>query len=260
MKIIVPEVDESHLAEAVQRFRSSKMAVALTGAGISVASGIPDFRSHGGLWKRFPPDEYATLEIFLRKPRKAWQLYRAVGDILQGKKPNAAHHALARLEEKSLLYGIITQNIDMLHQHAGSRNVLEMHGEHRHLHCLQCGGLEEAGQKHYRSPEPPVCRKCGFILKPNVVLFGEAVRGLDEIFTLLQHCDLLLVVGTSAQVYPAAGLPAMIKRTNGLIYEFNVEETPLTLGRTMYPSGSDFFFQGNAADTLRLFSRAATCV
>ncbi|MDW7773032.1 MAG: NAD-dependent deacylase [Desulfobulbaceae bacterium] len=257
MKIIVPGIDERHLEESVRRLKSARLPLALTGAGISVASGIPDFRSPGGLWSRFNPDEYATLEVFLRNPKKAWRLYRAVGEVLQDKKPNAAHYALARLEQQGLLQGVITQNIDMLHQQAGSINVLEIHGEHRHLQCLRCGGLEKAMAEHYQAPEPPVCGGCGSILKPNVVLFGEGVRRLDEIHQLLQGCDLLLVVGTSARVHPAAGLPAIIKRKNGLIYEFNLEETALTRGQSMRQSGSDFFFRGEAADTLQLLSRAA---
>jgi NAD-dependent protein deacetylase/lipoamidase len=257
MKVIVPGVDERYLPDAVARFRSARMPLALTGAGISVASGIPDFRSPGGLWTRFAPDEYATLEVFLRQPEKAWQLYRALGRILQGKEPNAAHYALARLEQEGLLHGIITQNVDMLHQRAGSNSVLEIHGEHRHLQCLQCGELEEADEDHYRAKQPPVCRQCGYILKPNVVLFGEAVRSLDEIYFLLQQCDLLLVVGTSAQVYPAAGLPALVRRNNGFIYEFNLEETALTRGLTMDQAGSDFFFRGEAPETLQLFTDTA---
>lgn len=260
MKIIVPGGDERNLEEAVRKLRSAKLPLALTGAGISVASGIPDFRSPGGLWTRFAPNEYATLEVFLQKPEKAWQLYRALGRILEGKEPNEAHYALARLEKNGLLHGVITQNVDMLHQRAGSRIVLEIHGEHRHLQCLQCGELEEADEEHYRTRSTPVCRHCGYILKPNVVLFGEAVRKLDEIHFLLQHCDLLLVVGTSAQIHPAAALPFLVKQNNGLIYEFNLEETMLTCGQAAESAGSDFFFRGNAAETLQLFADTAAAL
>ncbi|MDH3328831.1 MAG: Sir2 family NAD-dependent protein deacetylase [Desulfobulbaceae bacterium] len=257
MKIIVPGGDERYLGEAVRKFRSARLPLALTGAGISVASGIPDFRSPGGLWTRFAPNEYATLEVFLQKPEKAWQFYRALGSILQGKEPNEAHYALARLEQQGLLHGVITQNVDMLHQRAGSKVVLEIHGEHRHLQCLQCGELEEANEEHYRTRSPPVCRQCGYILKPNVVLYGEAVRKLDEIYFLLQHCDLLLVVGTSVQVHPAAALPSLVKQNNGLIYEFNLEGTTLTWGQTTARAGSDFFFRGDAAKALQLFADTA---
>lgn len=258
MKNIIPGVDEQYLEEAARNFYSARLPVALTGAGISVASGIPDFRSTGGLWTRFAPDEYATLEVFLREPEKAWHLYRALGKILQDKEPNEAHYALARLEHDGLLHGIVTQNVDMLHQQAGSRFVLEIHGEHRHLQCLQCGELEKAGEAHYLARQPPVCRQCGFILKPNVVLFGEAVRSLDEIHLLLQQCDLLLVIGTSAQINPAAGLPSLVKRNNGLVYEFNLEETALTSGHSAGMVGSDFLFRGRAAETLQMFAAAIT--
>jgi len=254
MKNIVPGQDETYLQEAVEKFRDARLALALTGAGISVASGIPDFRSPGGLWTRFAPDEYATLEIFLLDPEKAWQLYRALGAVLQDKEPNAAHYALARLENMGLLHGVITQNVDMLHQQAGSRTVLEIHGEHRHLQCLQCGAVEEARAEHFQGNLTPVCSRCGFMLKPNVVLFGEDVRHLDEIHLLLQDCDLLLVVGTSARVYPAAGLPTYVRRNNGLIYEFNLEETDLSRGDFPSLPGSDFFFRGNAAETVKLFA------
>jgi NAD-dependent deacetylase len=256
MKIIEPGVGERHLEEAVKRFRSARLAVALTGAGISVASGIPDFRSPGGLWSRYSPDEYATLEVFQREPGKAWQLYRAVGEILDGKEPNAAHYALARLEWLGMLHAIVTQNVDMLHQLAGSENVLEIHGEHRHLQCLRCGELEPGEQRHYRSGQPPLCRKCGVVLKPNVVLFGEEVRRLEEIHLLLQDCDLLLVAGTSARVYPAAGLPLMVRRNRGLVYVFDREETELTRPGVMQESQTDYFFRGPAEVTLDLFCRA----
>ncbi len=254
MKIVVPENNETNMNECLRKFREARFPLALTGAGISVESGIPDFRSPGGLWTKFAPDEYATLDVFLRNPAKAWQLYKALGKTLEGKKPNAAHIALAQLEKAGLIHGVITQNVDMLHQQAGSKNVLEIHGDRQHLQCLECGKLEKVCVEHYQRPEPPVCSECGFILKPNVVLFGEAVRRLDEIHLLLQHCDLLLVIGTSAQVYPAAGLPDMVKRNNGLIYEFNTDETNLTRGQSCNNLQSDFFFQGRAAATLPLFS------
>jgi NAD-dependent deacetylase len=254
MKVIIPGRNVTYLEESVSRFRAARLPVVLTGAGISVESGIPDFRSSGGLWTQFAPDEYATLEVFLRNPEKAWQLYRAMGEVLEGKKPNEAHCALARLEQAGFLHGVITQNIDGLHQSAGSRTVLEIHGEHQHLQCIRCGELEEAAREHYRSRCPPVCRECGAVLKPNVVLFGEAVRSLDEIHHLLHQCDLLMVVGTSAQVYPAATLPDRVRENNGLIYEFNVEETTLTRGQFPGSLQSDYFFQARAAESLPFFA------
>lgn len=258
MKKTSPLIEEEYLKDAARLFRAARLPVALTGAGISVASGIPDFRSKGGLWTRFAPNEYATREVFLHNPEKAWQLYRALGKTLEGKEPNPAHYALARLEEQGMLHGVVTQNVDMLHQRAGSKNVLEIHGDHQHLQCLSCGELEEIRNKHYTMQELPVCRQCGHILKPNVVLFGEQVRQLEEIYLLIEQCDLLLVVGTSAQVHPAAGLPSIIKQNNGLIFEFNIEKTKLTSGLSMDGVRSDFFFLGDAAETVPYFVDAVT--
>ncbi len=228
--------------EAASRIRAAGRVLALTGAGISVASGIPDFRSRGGLWSMFPPEEYATIGIFRRDPARAWQLYRAMGRILAGKTPNPAHRALARLEAAGCLQGVITQNVDGLHQAAGSRRVLEIHGEHHHLQCLRCGSLEPVREAHYREEDLPCCDKCGSVLKPNVVLFGEPVRHLDEIHELVARCDLLLVIGTSARVHPAAGLPQMVRSQGGLLVEVNREQA-------LSPP-PDLFLPGPAEQTL----------
>ena len=255
LKVIIPGKDEGYLAGAVNRFKAAKLPVALTGAGISVESGIPDFRSSGGLWTQFSPDEYATLEVFLRNPEKAWQLYRALGKTLEGKKPNTAHDVLAALERRGMLHGVVTQNVDMLHQQAGSKHVLEIHGDHQHLQCIRCGELEQVTPEHYLSDVIPSCRECHAPLKPNVVLFGESVRGLDDIHALLSYCDLLLVIGTSAQVYPAAGLPLIVKQNNGLIFEFNLEETTLSRGQSLDFMQSDYLFKGIAGQSLSHFGK-----
>ncbi|MHC4944335.1 MAG: SIR2 family NAD-dependent protein deacylase [Planctomycetota bacterium] len=261
VKTILAGEDEKFLDEAVDAFRAAKKPVALTGAGISVESGIPDFRSPGGLWTRMAPEEYATIEVFLNDPEKAWKLYRAIAESLEGAKPNPAHLALAELERAGMLSGIVTQNVDGLHHAAGSEKVIEMHGDHRHLHCLQCRCLFEVVPEHFNSDEVPCCMECDLPLKPNAVLFGEDVRGMEEIIALLSECDLLLVIGTSAQVYPAAGLPAAVKQNEGLIFEFNLESTALTRGETagafifsLYSSENttrtDYFFKGFASETL----------
>jgi len=202
MKTIIPARNEKHLAEAVSAFTSARSAAALTGAGISVGSGIPDFRSQGGLWTRFSPDEYATLEVFLENPGKAWGLYRELGRKLQDKKPNRAHRVLADFEAHGYLKGIVTQNIDSLHQSAGNRYVFEIHGDHTQLQCIRCGYLEPVEEHHFLEGDVPLCADCSYPLKPNIVLFGENVRSLEEITFFIQHCDLLLVIGTSASVYP----------------------------------------------------------
>lgn len=248
--IVIQSENDVRLSEAADLLKNSGKTVALTGAGISVGSGIPDFRSPGGLWSIFAPDEYATLDVFYRDPEKAWQLYRALGNTLLGKICNPAHQALAALEERGLLAGVVTQNVDNLHQQAGSSVVLEIHGDHQHLQCLQCGHLEPVVDEHYEMTAIPRCPACAFPLKPNVVLFGEAVRQLEEIETLVTDCEILLVIGTSAQVYPAAGLPLAVKQRGGAVFEFNHEQA---LGGDLFSGISvitDYFFCGDAAKTL----------
>jgi NAD-dependent deacetylase len=236
-----------HCEESVRRFRAAKKAVALTGAGISVESGIDDFRSPGGLWSRFPPEEYATLDVFRSNPEKSWRLFRAVGKDLVGKKPNNAHRILAELEIEGYLKGVITQNIDNLHQQGGSRNVLEMHGNHHYLQCPGCGNISVLPDSLLRSDDIPRCILCHAVVKPDVVLFGENIHCFREIDDLLHHCDLLMVVGTSAQVYPAALLPEQVRMSGGLIYEFNINATALTA------KGCDYFFRGPASVMLHQF-------
>jgi len=260
-RIILPGQAEEWLAEAVVRFREASCVAALTGAGISVESGIPDFRSPGGVWARYDANEYATLEAFLCNPAKAWRLYRDLARGLVERQPNAAHLALARLEEAGRLEAVITQNIDGLHQAAGSRCVLEMHGDHHHLQCLRCDWRGPLRDEHLETGDKaPGCPLCGYPLKPNMVLFGEDVRHMPEIEALVGRCDLLLVVGTSAQVYPAARIPGLVARHNGLIYEFNLGPTDLTRGRTDFGNlwaspgaRSDYLFQGPATETVSLF-------
>ncbi len=246
-KIIHPERDP--LDEAAEAYREARHPVALTGAGISVESGIPDFRSAGGLWTIFRPEEYATIETFNQTPGKAWRLYRALGTALVGKEPSAAHLALARLETAGHLKAVITQNIDGLHSRAGSRRVLEVHGEHQNLHCLGCGSVRPVERVDLEDGPPPTCAKCGYPLKPNIVLFGEMVRQMPEIDEILGQCDLLLVIGTSAQVYPVASFPYVVHRHSGLIYEFNKAPTPLT-------NLADFFFEGKAGASVPALVKA----
>lgn len=244
---------KDYLSEAVTHFKTASHAVALTGAGISVASGIADFRSPGGLWTHFSPDEYATLDVFLQNPQKAWKLYRAMGKELLGKIPNKGHRVLADFEIKGLLKGLITQNVDDLHQTAGNKNVLEIHGDHQHLHCLKCGNCIPVEERHYNMDEVPECELCQYPFKPNVVLFGESVRSLDEINDLISNCDLLLVIGTSANVYPAAGIPERVKQQGGVIFEFNREQALSFSGFSGHTPFTDYFFEGELSRTLPLF-------
>jgi len=239
--------NRDYLLEAAGSFKTASHPVALSGAGISVGSGIADFRSPGGLWTFFSPDEYATLDVFLHDPEKAWRLYRNLGKELLGKKPNKGHQVLADFEENGLLNGLITQNVDSLHQAAGSKKVLEIHGDHQNLHCLQCGNTIPVSKNHYDMKDVPECQLCLYPLKPNIVLFGEPVKNLYEIQNLVSACDLLLVIGTSAKVFPAAGIPERVRQQGGIIYEFNREQV-LSL--------SDYFFEGDLGATLPLFGDA----
>ena len=208
--------------------QSQGKAVALTGAGISVESGIPDFRSAGGLWDKFDPMEYATIDAFRRDPRKVWQMIFSLEALLHRAAPNPAHVALAQLEQAGLLRGIVTQNIDNLHQRAGSTRVVEFHGNGQRLRCLACGALIEATEAG-RAGEPPLC-SCGEILKPDVVFFGEQIphTALQAATELLEECEVMLVVGTSATVYPFASLPGVAANRGCTLVEVNLEPTGLS--------------------------------
>ena len=238
------------IQEARRLLASCQKVVALTGAGISVESGIPDFRSPNGLWARYPPDEYATIDAYLAKPDKVWKLWHELARDLRAAQPNPAHDALARLEADGLLKAVITQNIDGLHQRAGNRAVIEYHGNASQLVCLECG--------RYRPIEPElgsaVAPRCdcvpGALMKPDVVFFGELIpaRAMAEAQRWAARCDAMIVVGTSANVYPCAGLPFTAKEHGAAIIEVNLEPTEYTRRIT------DCFIQGKAGESLPLIA------
>jgi len=260
MKTILPGKNSEALEQAATAYKSSRCALALTGAGISVNSGIADFRSPDGLWSKFSPEEYATLPVFERNPEKAWTLFREMGREIVGKEPNKGHKVLARLEQQKSLRGIITQNVDNLHQAAGSQKVLEIHGDHQHLQCLSCGNTIPVEKAHFETTDIPQCPICSYTFKPNVVLFGEAVRHLESIEHLILQCDLLMVIGTSAQVYPAATLPGMVKQQGGLIYEFNLQPALNSSPYSSAAKGADYYFEGDLSQTLPAFEKAVSRV
>ena len=218
---------ESTISEVAVVLAGCREVVAFTGAGISVESGIPDFRSPGGLWDRFDPVEYAHISTFLREPARSWEMFLAVEQILDQAEPNPAHVALADLEADGLLRSVVTQNIDGLHQAAGSRTVHEFHGTHAELHCVDCG--RRYGRERAQESIPPHC-SCGQALKPAVVLFGEAIPGdaHDAAFRDAESCDAVLVVGTSATVFPAAQVPYIVAGRNKPVIVIDREPTPLT--------------------------------
>lgn len=214
---------EKAILEACRMLRQSRKAIALTGAGVSTESGIPDFRSAGGLWSRFDPLEYGTLGAFEDDPRKVWNMLKELIDIADAK-PNPGHTALAKLEKAGILKGIITQNIDMLHQKAGSHTVVEFHGSIRSFTCLDCGKTYELSEVRHMAL-PPKCGFCSAILKPDVVFFDEQIPtlALQQTEDLLKGADLLLVAGTSCQVVPASMIPGRVHRSGGSIIEINRE-------------------------------------
>lgn len=237
-------MNDELIRKSAEIISNSKNVVAVTGAGISVESGIPDFRSPGGLWSKFPPEEYATIDAFYENPDKVWELFYEIGETLSKAKPNPAHYALAKLEELGHLVAVVTQNIDNLHYEAGNKNVIEYHGNARTLFCPACKRRRPISMLH-RNHGAPRC-ECGGFMKPDVVLFGEMIpsQALFMGETLAKSCDIMLVVGTSAQVYPAASLPYTAKQWGATIIEFNTVETPFT------HSVSDIFIKGPAGETL----------
>ncbi len=225
--------------KAAAIIKKSKTLIALTGAGHSVESGIPDFRGPDGLWTKYDPMEYANIETFRTNPEKAWELIFAMNKIIDKAKPNPAHYALAKLEEMGFLKAVITQNIDNLHQEAGSRNVIEFHGNGKHLECLSCGA-EYKAHEFNAEKKPPRCKKCNQILKPKIIFFGEMIPkdALMESMHLAGTADAVMVVATSALVYPAAEIPYIAKQNAAEIIEMNLEETNLTSTITdVYISG-----------------------
>jgi NAD-dependent deacetylase len=229
MKARMKEITPQELAGII---RQHPRVVALTGAGISVESGIPSFRGAGGLWERFDPMEYAHIRAFRRNPAKVWQLLKEMDETISRARPNAAHYALAELEARGFLLGIITQNVDNLHQAAGSKRVVEYHGNALRFICDTCKGHHPRETLDF--DQAPLYCHCGGLIRPDVVFFGEPIpaQAQEEAAELAQHCDLLLVIGTSGEVAPASYLPAIAKEWNAVIVECNLEPTHLTSSLT----------------------------
>src|ERR687896_1932123 len=185
--------------------------VVLTGAGISTESGIPDFRSPTGIWAEIDPFEVASIQAFRRDPERVWEFYRRRIGLLLDAAPNAGHHAIAELERRGLVDAVVTQNIDTLHSRAGSREVVEVHGSIRVAECLRCRWRQDTdGVLAQLEERPaPLCEQCGEVLKPGVTLFGELLPpgAIERATELARSAALVLVVGSSLEVWPVAGLP-----------------------------------------------------
>jgi NAD-dependent deacetylase len=224
--------------------RQSERAVVLTGAGISVPSGIPDFRSPGtGLWENVDPMEVAHIDAWRRDPDRFWSFYGQRFASLVDKQPNDAHLAIAELERRGLVRAVITQNIDRLHRLAGTERLIEVHGSIDQSVCMQCGGkvsIDRVVELLGHGDGAPLCESCVVPLKPDVVLFGELLpeRALSEAQSLALEADLMLCVGSSLEVYPVAGLPAMMQGAGGRL-------VLVTQGPTPYDSDAEVKLSGD---------------
>jgi NAD-dependent deacetylase len=209
---------------AAEMLRNSRRTVALTGAGISAESGIPTFRNDDGLWKKYDPAIYASYEVFLRDPAKYWQMRADFVKKFDTLLPNLAHEALAELERVGKLQRIITQNIDGLHTKAGNREVIEIHGSLLESSCMDCN--RQFINQEIPAAIPPRC-PCGGVIKPSTVLFGEPMpeEAMAQALLESRRCDLMLVIGTSATVQPAAFLPVIAREHGAFLVEINPEPT-----------------------------------
>jgi len=238
-------MDHQLIQRAAKDILHSKKTIAFTGAGISVESGIPDFRSAQGLWQKYDPEEYAHIHAFYSNPDKVWLMLKEMFSLIMAAKPNPAHIGLAELERMGLLSSVITQNVDGLHQSAGNTNVIEFHGTHRTLSCLNCSTKIE-GTSLTLEDLPPRCSRCSSLLKPDVVFFGEPIPWEAQIMSFKESksCSAVLVIGTSAVVYPAATIPITAKERGAIVIEINTEPTPLT------NQISDYLICGSAGETI----------
>ena len=212
----------------IERFRRAKRLVVITGAGISAESGVPTFRWANGLWRRYRAEDLATPLAFERDPRLVWEWYNWRRRLISGKEPNAGHVAIAAMEDLVEEFLLITQNVDGLHRKAGSRKLIEIHGNLWRVRCMAEGKVFPNSEVPLKEI-PPRC-ECGAILRPDVVWFGESLweKDLADCYTALKECDCLMVVGTSAVVQPVASFPAMARNGGAFVVEINVEPTPIS--------------------------------
>jgi NAD-dependent deacetylase len=236
------------IERAAEILSTANKGVAFTGAGASADSGIPTFRGVGGLWSEYDPVRVASIDSFLRDPSAYWTVSRERGGIAIAARPNPGHYALAALEAAGRLIAIVTQNTDGLHQESGCSRVLELHGSSRTVQCLDCGVREPraAVQARLAVQLPPKCQACGGVfLKPTVVLFGEPlpVAAVQDAFALAREADVMVVVGSSLVVHPAADIPLAAVRSGATLIIINAEPTP-------FDSLAEVVIHGRAAEVL----------
>jgi NAD-dependent deacetylase len=208
------------------RLNAARSIAVLTGAGVSADSGVPTFRGSDGLWRNFRAEDLASPSAFARDPRLVWEWYNWRRELIAAKRPNAAHVALAELERRVEHFWLITQNVDGLHRLAGSEKLSEIHGNIWMVRCTGCGRIEE--NRTVPLPLLPYCSACGALLRPHIVWFGEslATEDITRSYEALESCELLLIIGTSGIVYPAASFAPMAKAHGAFVVELNLEATP----------------------------------
>jgi NAD-dependent deacetylase len=244
---LTPALD-AEIQRAAALLADARCAVALTGAGLSVESGIPPFRGPGGLWTKYGEPPLDGYQRFLRDPAAAWRerlhpresWAKGLAETLGRAQPNAGHLALAELERSGRLAHVITQNVDDLHRQAGSKALLEIHGNHRLLRCLACHArFEPAAIRVDAESLPPLCPDCGGVIKGDTVQFGEPIPPdvLRGCYAAVERCDCMLVIGTTATVYPAAEFPFEVLRRGGRVIEVNPHESELTHAATLSLTG-----------------------
>lgn len=237
---------EDLIKRAAGDLKRATRVVALTGAGISVESGIPPFRGKGGVWEKIDPMEFAHIDNFIQNPARVWDvLIKGMKEVLDTAQPNDGHLGLARLEQMGILTTVITQNVDGLHQRAGNTDVVEFHGNFAWQRCMECDFRIETHRVSL-ADLPPRC-ECGGILRPDCVFFGEMIppRALARSQNASARCDIMMVVGTSAVVQPAAYMPVIAGQSGAVIIEINPESTPLTANT------SDYIIKGEAGEVMR---------
>ncbi|MDD4145258.1 MAG: NAD-dependent deacylase [Prolixibacteraceae bacterium] len=238
-------MDIDKITEAVRLIRKSKYMIAFTGAGVSVESGIPPFRGSGGLWNTTHPI-FLEIEYFHKKPLQAWKKIKEIFyDKLVDAEPNIAHLVLARMEKRGFLESVITQNIDHLHQKAGNKYVYELHGTYRRLVCTECNSEYDMSFADLNFL-PPTCYICKGILKPDIVFFNEPIPAFAKkrSFEEAEKADLILIIGTHAEVLPAAEIPKIAKNTGAKIIEINIKPSYFTHSIT------DIFIQAKATEAM----------
>jgi NAD-dependent protein deacetylase/lipoamidase len=239
---MAPGSDLGILREKIANARSLTI---LTGAGISADSGVPTFRGKDGLWRSYRAEDLATPEAFKRDPRLVWEWYNWRRELITTKRPNQAHDAVAELERRIQSFWLITQNVDGLHRAAGSQKLSEIHGNIWMVRCTACGSISE--NRDVPIPILPTCLRCHGVLRPHIVWFGESLfpDDLARCAAALQTCEVLLVIGTSGVVYPAAGFASVAKEAGAFVAEINLDQTPHT-------SLVDLSLQGRAKDVVPL--------